>query len=97
MSEATTLHKKWVDKQNTRYGLRGFGEASGFTATVAITLAPGIGTSSAIFSIVDSVLLRRLPYHTADGIVAIQELNTGGTNPGTVGKLSRLALAVDSL
>jgi hypothetical protein len=29
MSEATTLHKKWVDKQNTRYGLRGFGEASG--------------------------------------------------------------------
>jgi hypothetical protein len=36
----------------------------GFTATVVITLAPAIDASSAIFSVVDSVLLRRLPYRS---------------------------------
>jgi hypothetical protein len=51
------LHKKWVDKQNTRYGLRGLAKHPGFTATVVITLAPAIDASSAIFSVVDSVLL----------------------------------------
>jgi len=61
--------------KDIRYGVRGLFKHPGFTALIVITLALGIGASTAIFSIVDSVLLRRLPYTTASRIVAIQELN----------------------
>src|ERR1041385_2399621 len=64
--------------KDIRYGLRGLKRQPGFTVIVVITLALGIGASTAIFSIVDSVLLRRLPYKTADRIVAIQELSPEG-------------------
>jgi putative ABC transport system permease protein len=64
--------------KDIRYGLRGLVKRPTFTAIVVITLALGIGASTAIFSLVDSVLLRRLPYRTADRIVAIQELNPAG-------------------
>ena len=64
--------------KDIRYGLRGLKRQPGFTVIVVITLALGIGASTAIFSIVDSVLLRRLPYKTADRIVAIQELTPQG-------------------
>ncbi|HET9710852.1 MAG TPA: ABC transporter permease [Pyrinomonadaceae bacterium] len=64
--------------KDIRYGLRGLVKHPGFTAIVVITLALGIGASTAIFSIVDSVLLRRLPYRTAERIVAVQELNPAG-------------------
>jgi len=64
--------------KDIRYGVRGLFKHAGFTALIVITLALGIGASTAIFSIVDSVLLRRLPYTTASRIVAIQELNQEG-------------------
>ncbi len=64
--------------KDIRYGVRGLLKHPGFTALVVITLALGIGASTAIFSIVDSVLLRRLPYTTASRIVAIQELSPAG-------------------
>jgi putative ABC transport system permease protein len=64
--------------KDIRYGVRGLLKHPGFTAIVVITLALGIGASTAIFSIVNSVVLRRLPYRTADRIVAIQELNPEG-------------------
>src|SRR5262249_37677640 len=60
------------------YGVRGLLKHPGFTAIVVITLALGIGASTAIFSVVDNVLLRRLPYRNAERIVAIQELNQEG-------------------
>ena len=64
--------------KDIRYGVRGLLKHPGFTAIVVITLALGIGASTAIFSVVDTVLLRRLPYRTADRIVAIQELDPSG-------------------
>ena len=64
--------------KDIRYGVRGLLKHPGFTAIVVLTLALGIGASTAIFSVVDSVLLRRLPYQTAERIVAIQELDPDG-------------------
>jgi len=60
------------------YSIRVLTKNPGFTAIVIVTLALGIGASTAIFSVVNSVVLRRLPYPTADRIVAIQELNREG-------------------
>ena len=64
--------------KDIRYGVRGLLKHPGFTAIVVITLALGIGASTAIFSVVNSVLLRRLPYRNADRIVAIQEHDPNG-------------------
>src|SRR5688572_25463102 len=64
--------------KDIRYGVRGLLKHPGFTGIVVITLALGIGASTAIFSVVDSVLLRRLPYRNAERIVAIQEVTREG-------------------
>ncbi|HKY45568.1 MAG TPA: ABC transporter permease [Pyrinomonadaceae bacterium] len=64
--------------KDIRYGVRGLLKHPGFTGIVVITLALGIGASTAIFSVVDSVLLRRLPYRNAERIVAIQEVSPEG-------------------
>ena len=64
--------------KDIRYGVRGLLKHPGFAAIVIFTLAVGIGASTAIFTVVNSVMLRRLPYRTAARIVAIQELNPKG-------------------
>ena len=64
--------------KDIRYGIRGLLRRPVFTAIVVITLAVGIGASSAIFSVVNTVLLRPLPYRQAERIVAIQELSQEG-------------------
>ena len=65
--------------KDIRYGVRGLLKHPGFTGIVVITLALGIGASTAIFSVVDNVLLRHLPYRNAERIVAIEEFNSEGT------------------
>jgi putative ABC transport system permease protein len=54
-----------------RYALRQLGRRPGFSALVILTLALGIGATTAVFSIVDSVLIRPLPYPDSDRLIAI--------------------------
>jgi putative ABC transport system permease protein len=65
--------------RDIRYAARGLLKQPVFTAIVLLTLGLGIGASTAIFSVVNSVLLRNLPYRQPDRIVAIQELSEKGT------------------
>ncbi len=61
--------------KDIRYGIRNLLKQPAFTAVAIITLALGIGASTAIFSVVHAVLLRSLPYGGADRLVTVWENN----------------------
>ena len=65
--------------QDFRYALRQLRKNLGFTAVAVLTLALGVGVTTAIFSVVYGVLLRPLPYSEPNRIMAVFEVNTEGT------------------
>ena len=73
--------------EDVRYALRGFGRNPVFTIAVIATLAVGIGATTAVFSVVDRILFRALPYAHDDRLVSVglvapiipQEFMLGGS------------------
>src|SRR5262245_30712465 len=73
--------------RDVRYAFRSFARNRGFTAVILITLALGIGANTAIFSLMESVLLRPLPVDKPAELTMLlrqqpgREANAGFTNP----------------
>lgn len=77
---------RWLEDflADLRYGFRQLLRNPLVSAVCVLTLALGIGANAAIFSVVDAVLLRSLPFKNADRLVDLTEYKTGGVDSGGV-------------
>jgi predicted permease len=86
---------------NLRYAARTLRNAPGFSATIVATLALGIGANSAVFSGLDAVLLRSLPFRDADRIVSVSQVLEGpgvsNLSPARLEDWNRLASTFEAI
>lgn len=66
--------------QDVRYAVRQLRNAPGFTLTVVVTLALSVGVATAVFCVIDAVLLRPLPFVHAEKVVAVEGHSRSGYN-----------------
>jgi predicted permease len=87
--------------QDLRFAVRQLGKTPGLTLTVILTLALGIGATTAIFSLVEGVLLRPLPFRDPDRLVALGDHLRSGRNTSVtareIGTYSNATSAFSSL
>jgi predicted permease len=67
--EGRAMHSIW---QDVRYGVRMLAKSPAFTAVAVLTLALGIGANTAIFSLIDGILMRALPVKDAQSLVVLK-------------------------